>query len=127
METALRARLLADATVAAIVGTRVDWDVRPQGDALPALVLETVNGTRSQHHSGFDTFQPTDVQFNCFAGSKKIAVDLREAVIAAITPAANAGGTAFLRAQNVETRQRPDNVSTGIIYREIVEATIWHD
>lgn len=127
METALRARLLNDPAVAAIVGTRVDWDVRPQRSQYPAVVLETVDSQRTQNMDGFDTFRPTMVQVNCFATSKKVSVDLREAVIAAITPGATQGGTKFLRAQGVETRQRPEDTETGFIHREIVEATIWHD
>jgi hypothetical protein len=37
MQTALRTRLLADATISGIVGTRIDWGLRPQAKALPAI------------------------------------------------------------------------------------------
>lgn len=44
MEENLIARLLANAGVAAIVGTRVYPGARPQGSALPALVLNKISG-----------------------------------------------------------------------------------
>ena len=127
MEQGLRQRLLDDPAVATIVGTRVDWDVRPQRSAYPAIVLETIEGRRTQHMAGFNTFRATAVQASCFATSKAQAVAMREAVIAAIAGEATARGKRFLRAQDIEHRQRPENTGTQTIHREIVEATIWHD
>ncbi|WP_343347653.1 DUF3168 domain-containing protein [Sphingomicrobium sp. XHP0239] len=127
MEDALRTRLKADPAVAAIVGAGVYWDERPQATAYPAVVLETIFGQRDQHLKGFDGFHSTRVQVNCFSTTKKEAVSLREAVIAAIVPAAAEGGTEFLRAQDIEVRQGPKSTSTGTTHNEIVEATIWHD
>ena len=125
MEAALRTRLKNASAVTAIVGNRIDWDVRPQATALPALVLETVIGNNPQHMQGYTGFTDTVVQFNCFAKSKKAAVELREAVQAAIVPEATVGGVEFLRATEITRRQRPSNTDTGFIHHEILEVRIW--
>lgn len=44
MKIELRALALANAPIAGLVGTRVDWNILPQGAALPALILRGVNG-----------------------------------------------------------------------------------
>lgn len=124
MEGPLRTRVKTG--VSSIAAT-VEWDERPQRSSYPAVVLETVDAQRTQNMDGFDTFRPTLMQFNCFATNKTTAINLREAVIAAITPEATVGGTRFLRAQGVEHRPRNENTDTGFVHCEIVEATIWHD
>ena len=124
-EEALRDRLKADATVTAIVGTRIDWDVRPQATAYPALVLETITGLNPRHMKGF-SLTSDRVQFSCFANTKKEAVALRTAVLAAIEAPATAGGIEFMGAQDIVRRQAPNNTSTGVVSNEIVEATFFH-
>ena len=46
MEEALVAYLLANAGLTAIVGNRINWTTRPQGAAVPAVVLTKVSGVR---------------------------------------------------------------------------------
>src|SRR5262245_57380375 len=43
LEEALTAKLLADAPLAAVVGTRVTWGRRQQGGALPAIVMHLIS------------------------------------------------------------------------------------
>lgn len=45
MEESFIARLLADGPVAAIVGTRIYPGARPQGSALPAIVINNISGS----------------------------------------------------------------------------------
>ena len=61
-ETALRARLLNDATVAGIVGTRINWTLRPQTESYPSIVLTTVSDVRDQHFEAFQGFRASRVQ-----------------------------------------------------------------
>lgn len=127
METALRQRLLDDATVAAIVDTRIDWTIRPQGSAFPAVVLTQVFDSRSQHMQGFNTFRPTRVQIDCYATDKGANVALREAVIAAIVGETTVSGVTFLRAFINSVLDRGDQTDTGFVHRELIDVSIWHD
>ena len=126
METALRARLKADTAVTAIT-QEIHWNAKPQKAPYPAAVLLVVFDGRSQNMSGFDGYRETRVQIDCFAETKPDAVALREAVIAAITPAATQSGVSFLRAQQITVVDRGTNTEVGFIYRELIEASIWHD
>lgn len=126
METALRSKLKADAAVSALVGSRVDWNERPQKSQLPAIVLQLIADNRSQHMGGFDTFTQTRVQIDCFAETAKTSVELANAVIAAIVPAST-GSTEFLRGFINDVRDLGENTETGFVHRRMVDAYIWHD
>ena len=127
MEIALRARLLADAGVSALAGTRIDWGVRAQGSTAPCIVLTTVSDSRTQHMAGFDTFRTTRVQADCYALKKAESVALREAVIAALIGAADQSGVSFLRAFVNTVVDRGEHTETGFIHREQIDLSIWHN
>lgn len=126
METALRTRLKSAGAVTTIVGTRIDWTKRPQRSAMPAIVLQIVSDDRSQHMAGFNGFRPTRVQIDCFALDDPTKVALREAVIAAVVPEA-AGDVNFLRAFVNNVIDRSENTETGVVHRDLIDLTIWHD
>lgn len=123
-ETALRSRLKDDAGVAAIT-SQVDWTVRPQASSFPAVVLTNIADQRDQHFQGFAGFRPTRVQIDCYAATKAVAVSLREAVLAAVVPAATKGGVTFLRSFVNTVLDRGDQTETGFIHRELIDLTIW--
>jgi hypothetical protein len=127
METALRARLKADAGVFALVGSRVDWSVRPQGTSSPCIVLTVIADLRDQHFQGFAGFRSTRVQIDCYAATKAVAVSLREAVIAAVVPEATVSGVTFLRAFINTVLDRGDQTETGFIHRELIDLNCWHN
>lgn len=127
METALRARLLANAGVSALAGTRVDWGVRPQGSTAPCIVLTVVADNRSQHMAGFDGYRATRVQIDCYALKKAQSVTLREAVIAAVIGEATQSGVTFLRAFINSVLDRGEQTDTGFIHREMIDLTFWHN
>jgi hypothetical protein len=127
METALRARLLADAGVSALAGTRIDWGVRPQGTNAPCIVLTVVADNRSQHMAGFDGYRSTRVQIDCYALKKSQSVALREAVITALIGEATQSGVTFLRAFLNTVLDRGEQTETGFIHRELIDLNLWHD
>lgn len=126
MQAALRARLLADASVAALVGTRVSWVERPQGDALPAVTLTTIAGDRDQHLKGFTGMRSTTVQADCWASGYGQARALAEAVIAATVPAGSFSGVQFGRTFAGEPRDLGDSASGTFIHRQSVDLTVYH-
>src|SRR4051812_46510481 len=91
MEEALVAYLLANAGVAALAGTRIYWGERPQGDALPAIVLFKVSPNRDVTLAGPSGLIGPRVQIDCLGGSYALAKTTARAVIAA---ADAIGGTA---------------------------------
>ncbi|WP_417723957.1 tail completion protein gp17 [Salipiger sp.] len=67
MEEELRAMLRAETAVAALVGARVYWGERPQGDPLPAVVLTVVDDREGSTLSGGDGLFLGMVQADCYA------------------------------------------------------------
>lgn len=126
-ETALRTRLKDASPVAAIVAARIDWTVRPERSAYPAVVLQLVADGRPQHMKGLQTYRPTRVQIDCFAESAAQKTALREAVIAAILPEAEVSGTSFRRATINTVRDLSANSETGFVHRDSIDALFWHD
>lgn len=127
LETALRARLKADVSVKAIVSTRIDWDVRPERSAYPAVVLQIVSDPRLQHMKGLMGSRPTRVQIDCFGRTPAEKVELREAVIAAAMPAATEAGVTFQRAFVNDVISRSKNTETGFVHHDLIDMTFWHN
>ena len=126
METQLRARLKADATISGFVGTRVDWGVRPQGKPLPAITLTMAVDGRDQTLSGVQATQGPLVQVDCWGATYADAAALREAVVSLLAAPAVQSGVRFLGAQNISTTDLPEKTDTGMVFRSMVRANIWH-
>jgi len=128
-ETAVAARLLADSDIGSIVTTRVYWQLRPQGSALPAIELSIVTDSRPQNYKRIERRRWTRVQAVAVATDAGTAVALREAVIAALLPPAEAGGVSFGRAQDIFVLPRLNTGAPGTDteFREIVDLRLWHD
>jgi len=126
MQTELRARLLANATISALVGTRVDWGVRPQGKPLPAITLTLVNDNRDQTMAGLQVTQGPLVQVDCWALTYAETVTLREAVVTLLATAATQGSCKFLGAQSINTLDLPESTDAGFVHRAVIRANVWH-
>lgn len=120
MEAALRARLIAAATPA---GSRIYWEDRPQGQPLPAVVLTVISDLRPQTLSDWDMLEArvqADVLATSFAGKKA----LKEAVIAALTPAHLGNGIQFMRATEINAVPRNERTETQYIFRDAIDFLI---
>lgn len=76
----VRTALLADATVAGLVGTRVYPRYLPQGGALPAIALHLISGVPDQASSGPTGPIERRVQVDCWAERYAAAASLAKAV-----------------------------------------------
>jgi hypothetical protein len=85
MEANLIAKLLATAGVTALVSTRINWSRRPQGSALPAIVLHRIDGAPDYHHAGASGLVQSRVQVDCWAASYGAAKAIARAVETAVT------------------------------------------
>lgn len=85
MEEALIAKLLASVGVTALVSTRINWLRRPQGEALPSIVLQTISGIPDVHHGGRSGLVQSRVQVDCWGASYGSAKAVARAVENAVT------------------------------------------
>lgn len=130
MEEALRARLLATAALAAIVGKKIDWGARPQGDALPGLELNLISAIPTMNLAQPGTWRSDRVQADAWAKTHKAARDIAD--IIAATPAN--GGLHGLREtiSNIRFRiwvidrdNERDSDSAGIVHRSRLDLRVW--
>lgn len=126
MQGALRARLIADAGVSALVGQRVYWMERPQGASLPAIVLQVISEDRPQHMKGFTGLDWARVQIDAWGLSYGDARGAAEAVIAAITPEQTGNGVRFTRSFVDIVRDSTERVDTKTIFRTTLDMMIHH-
>ena len=85
MEADLLAKIKATTAVSALVSTRVNWSRRPQGEALPAIVLHRIGGMPDVHHGGASGLSVSRVQVDCWGASYGAAKAIARAVQSAIT------------------------------------------
>jgi hypothetical protein len=67
MKIELRALMLADPKLAALVSGRVDWGERPQADAVPSVVLTAISPGEVYHMRGRSNWCGARVQIDIFA------------------------------------------------------------
>jgi hypothetical protein len=124
MQQALRTRLLNNATVSGLVGTRVDWDARPQGKSLPAVTLAMVD-IRDQHMGGPQVTRKTIIQADCWATKPIDAHTLAEAVIIELQPPATVDDTQFLGAF-LTAPSMSEDTDNGMVFRVMVRGDLFH-
>lgn len=76
----LRAYLLADAAIAAIVGTRIHPVKLPQGQTQPSIVYSRVSGLGDNHMHGPSGLSRPRIQIDCWAQSVDTAASLANLV-----------------------------------------------
>ena len=79
-EAILYALLGASSELAALVGTRIYLDTRPEEDALPAVVYELVHEKQDDARTGERETVTARMQVNCLGAVAEDAVDVREQV-----------------------------------------------
>jgi len=80
MRVGLRAYLLDDAAIAAIVGSRVHPLVLPQGDTGPSIVYSRISAVGDHHMSAASGLVQTRLQLDCWAASLDNAAALADLV-----------------------------------------------
>lgn len=78
--TAIRLALVADATVAASVGARIQPDVLPQGETWPAVTYTIITGASHGHTGGRSEFADCVMQVNCWATTQEAATAASEVI-----------------------------------------------
>lgn len=112
MEEALIARLLAAPPLAALVGNRINWGLRVQGEPLPALTLTNISPGRSYTYKGAAGLAGPRVQFDAYAADFLTAKALARALITVLEQPATVAGISFAPAF-LEAERGPDAEDLG--------------
>jgi hypothetical protein len=131
MEAALIARLLGTAGVAALIGgTRVYPGSRPQGDQLPAIVLNWISGAPVYTDDGEAGLASVRVQIDCWGETYSSAKDVAQAVRASLS--AFQGTISGVTFQNILIEDERDDREDGLndaqyLYRTNIDFIIWYE
>lgn len=126
LQSGIRARLLANGTVSAAVGTRIDWGQRPQGAPYPSIVLQTISDPRPAHLKDYDGARSTLIQLDVYATTYAAALTIARAAIAVLKVPATISGKAFGPAFVDGQRDTVEPSGTTNIHRQSVDFNIRH-
>ena len=126
MEAALIAKLLATAGVTALVSTRINWSRRPQGAALPAIVLHRVSGLPDVHHAGASGLVVSRVQVDCWAASYGSAKAVARAVETAITAQTFTQGAVRFDVILIDSERDDSTDETTPLFRTSLDLMVHH-
>ncbi len=130
MEEALRTILLGAAGVSALVGTRVDWGLRPQHvAALPAVVLHKISSPRDYNMDGASGLVDSRIQATCYGETYADAKLTARAVMAAVNGLATTqSGVVFQRIDIDNERDGNGEQQNGHhLFWTSIDLQIWHD
>lgn len=127
MEQDLTARLLAAAPLTALVGNRITWGQRVQGEPLPALTLLNVSPGRTYLHGGADATANPRIQFDCYASTSAQAQQLARTLRGVLESPAVQGATAFSVALlDAERGPLIEDVGGGLkVHRYSLDFLVW--
>jgi Protein of unknown function (DUF3168) len=126
-QIALRSRLLAAGPLIALVGKRIDWKLRPQGSALPAIVLTLVSDPRPRMMKGPIDYRSSRVWIDCVADTRAKCTQMSDAVLAVIEPNGLFSGVRFGPPTDVSVMDKGEKTETGFTHCDRIEARIWHN
>jgi len=122
---ALRAFLLTDAGVAALVGERVFVTVAPQDAALPLVVLRRVSTPRAYAHTGASRLAWPRVQVTARAARQAEAAAVAKAVRQAVSGYRGTMGDVPVQAVFVDNENDGFLFETGKFER-VLDVILWH-
>ncbi|AOW22230.1 hypothetical protein AVM11_08815 [Sphingomonas melonis TY] len=129
MEEALRDLLLIAAPIAGVVGRRIDWGVRSQGSALPAITLHQIGGNPTMLLDGPADWERDRIQIDCLGRTYKASRDLADAIAGRRGVLVGYRGDHKghrLRTFVVGRRSDNDSDTVGPVFRASIDVMIWH-
>lgn len=127
---AMRTHLLADAPVAAVVGTRAYYQQLPQNPTLPAIVLELTQSEIIRHLSSTTTLRRAMVNAYVYATTHAAAASLGDKVETALEFISGSWGTVTVERclveGTVDVTEPPQDGSQAWLYVRGIMAVVWH-
>lgn len=129
MEEAFLNYLLAGSSLAALVGSRINWVRSPQGSSTPRIVLYKVSGLRDMTlNSGFTGYVTSRVQADCLGLTYSSAKTLARALEARVS--GYSGTTGGIRFEGVFLIAERDDFSDADtpdkLFRTSLDFNVWY-
>lgn len=125
-QAAFLKRILDTQAIADLVGDRVEYGRRNEGDPLPAIDLNVTSDDRPDHFKGAQGLRMSRVQVDVFADDLVEALEIAELAIAAVRDPATVEDVQFERA-GIEGPETSGSQETSLfINRARFDALVWH-
>lgn len=129
MEQALRAYLLADTAIAAVIGTRIYWSQRPQGAALPCIVLNVISSVPTYEYTGGAPIVDARVQVDVYGpdyGAVKSLARLAVTRLGGKRVVQSGVNMRFFKLNERDDRGEAETAGTAV-FRISTDYQVWHD
>jgi len=130
IETALVTYLLAQSTVTALVGDRIDLGIAKQTTIKPYVVISKISGVREHSHDGESGLAHPRLQISVFANSYGSAKQVTEAirgVLDCYTGTMGGEGGVVVQAVFLEDETDFYEGEATNIYQVATDYIIWHE
>lgn len=117
----LRTYLLADATVASLIGTRMFPVKLPQNPTFPAVMIQTISGERVHSTDGASGLAGPRIQIDCWAESYADA----DAVFEAVRKRLDGKGNGDIQGMFIQSERDDFDFELGI-YNRSMDVFVWH-
>jgi hypothetical protein len=125
IESNLRAHLLAQATITALVSQRIYPLKLPQGATLPAITYQTIFGVPAVSHDGDADIGRRRIQIDCWSRSYAESLNIASAVRAATSGYRGPmGSDPYVNARVITEMDMPEPELS--IWRRMIEVQLWH-
>lgn len=131
IELALRSLLLANTRVATLVQSRVYPVHLPQAPVYPAITYQVITGASEYSHDGPSQLANLRVQFDLYAGSHVSVLQLRNAVMQALSGTSGVYGSPPVRIQGVFRTMEVDAYEQQLersgprVWRKTLDFNLW--
>lgn len=128
MEEAFIAFLLADTSLSALVGSKVNYDTAPQGTAAPYVVIEVISRVPVYADDGEAGLTQHRLQITSFAATRASALAVSAAVFARLSAVSQTySGVQFQHIELDDEDSRFETFADGReLYRVRQDYLIWH-
>ena len=121
----------AEATITALVGTRIYPDRAPQGDTLPYITFDSPTEGGVPFQEGVADLAETEIQFNIWAATSESRSAVKQAVRAFFDgKIRQTFGSSFCpsvrNTNNTDTIEEPEDGSQNYIFGVFMDFKFWH-
>lgn len=126
MEDALRALLVGDVAVTALVGQRVYWGTIPQGSAAPSVAMYVITRLSSYTMQGSDGLEESRIQIDVRDTELARAWQVRDAIKSLISGyRGTVQGIALQGLFLVSERQRFESIGSESFHTVSMDVQVW--
>ena len=128
----IRTAILADGTLAALIGTKVYQEYASEAVALPYIIMTSPTEEGVHHQGGVSVPALTELQLTIWANTPESRLAVRTALREFLDGTVRTTFTStfchsITNTNNIDTKEKPDEGSQNFSFGVIMDFDIWHN